>query len=92
MQVNVLQRPFNEVEEINAQIEEVNVKEELEVYKLPKIIGTEVKPLKTLTLDEAVMQMDLTRDHFLLFRCEEDQKLKLLYLRTDGNYGLIQPE
>jgi putative sigma-54 modulation protein len=92
MQVNVLQRPFNEVEEINAQIDEVNVKEELEVYRLPKIIGTEVKPLKTLTLDEAVMQMDLTKDNFLLFRCEEDQKLKLLYLRTDGNYGLIQPE
>jgi putative sigma-54 modulation protein len=92
MQVNVLERPWNEVEAINAEIDEVNVKKKIDVYKLPKVIGTEVRALKTLTIDEAVMQMDLTRDHFLLFRFEEDQKLKLLYLRTDGNYGLIQPE
>jgi len=92
MQVNVLQRPYNEVEEINAEIEAVSVKKKIDVYKAPKIIGTETKPLKMLTVDEAVMKMDLSGNSFLLFRSEEDQKLKVLYRRTDGHYGLIQPE
>lgn len=92
MQVNVLQRPYNEVEEINADIESVNVKREMGEYRPTKIIGTETRLLKMLTIDEAVMKMDLSGDRFLVFRCEEDQKLKVLYLRTDGHYGLIQPE
>jgi putative sigma-54 modulation protein len=92
MQVNVLQRPFNELEAINAEIETANAKKEIDEYRPPKIIGTETRPLKMLTIDEAVMKMDLSGDDFLLFRCQEDQKLKVLYRRTDGNYGLIQPE
>jgi putative sigma-54 modulation protein len=92
MQVNVLQRPYNEVEEINAAIEAANVKKELDEYRSPKIIGTETKPLKMLTVEEAVMKMDLSGDYFLIFRSEDDQKLKVLYRRTDGHYGLIQPE
>lgn len=92
MHVNVVQRPFGELEDINAEIEAVNIQKQIEAYKIPKIIGKETKVLKTLTLDEAVMKMDLSGDQFLIFRAEEDQKLKVLYVRTDGNYGLIQPE
>lgn len=90
MQVNVLQRPYNEIEEINAAIEAENASQN--GLTVPKIIGTETKPLKMLTVDEALMKMALSGDHFLIFRCEEDQKLKILYRRSDGNYGLIQPE
>ncbi len=92
MQVNVLQRPFNELESINAEIEAESAKSEIEANRPTKIIGTETRPLKTLTINESVMKMDLSGDGFLLFRCEEDQKLKVIYRRTDGNYGLIQPE
>jgi putative sigma-54 modulation protein len=92
MQVNVLQRPFDEVEAINAEIEAANLEEGLQQYRAPRMVGTETKPLKTLTIEEAIMKMDLSGDHFLVFRAEEDQKLKVLYRRTDGNYGLIQPE
>lgn len=92
MQVNVLKRPFDEIEEINADIEAEAVQKEMGAYKPHKIIGTETKHLKMLTIDEAVMKMDLSGDSFLLFRSEEDQKLKVLYRRTDGNYGLIQPD
>jgi putative sigma-54 modulation protein len=92
MQVNVLHRPYSEVDEINAAIEAANVQKEIEELSAPKIIGTETKPLKTLTVNEAVMKMDLSGDNFLIFRAEEDQKLKVLYRRTDGHYGLIQPD
>lgn len=92
MQVNVLHRPHNELDEINAAIEDVNAKKQMESLLAPKIIGSETKPLKTLTLNEAVMKMDLSGDSFLIFRSEEDRKLKVLYRRKDGHYGLIQPE
>jgi putative sigma-54 modulation protein len=92
MQVNVLHRPYNELAEINAAIDAANGKKAMEGFATHKIIGTETKPLKMLTLDEAVMKMDLSGDQFLIFRSEEDQKLKVMYRRNDGNYGLIQPE
>lgn len=92
MQVNVLHRPYSEIDEINAAIEEINANSKIQAFGPPKIIGTETKPLKTLTIEEAVMKMDLSGDSFLIFRAEEDMKLKVLYRRKDGNYGLIQPE
>lgn len=92
IQVNVLRRPYDEVAEINAEIEAENYKESLSAYVPPKVIGMETKKLKILTLNEAVMKIELSGDEFLLFRAEEDRKLKLLYRRKDGNYGLILAE
>ncbi len=92
MQVNVLQRPYNEVESINAEIDAINVKKEMDAYRPPKVIGAETKHLKMLTVDEAVMKMELSGNSFMPFRGEEDQKLKVIYRRTDGNFGLMQLE
>ena len=90
MSVNVLHQDWDEVAEINAEIDAANHKKN--PFSLPKVIGTETKALKTLTLKEALMKLDLLGDQFLIFRSEEDQKLKVLYRRKDGHYGLIQPE
>lgn len=87
MQVNVIRRPYDELEEINAEIEASAMR-----FKAPQLISTEKKPLKTLTVDEALMKMDLSGDHFMVYRSEEDHKLKVIYLRSDGNYGILLPE
>ncbi|MCB1067823.1 MAG: sigma 54 modulation/S30EA ribosomal C-terminal domain-containing protein, partial [Simkania sp.] len=50
------------------------------------------RPLKHLTLDEAVMKMELSDDHFMVYRSEEEQNLKVIYRRRDGSYGIIAPE
>lgn len=92
VQVNVLRRPYNELDEINAQIEEENKKKQQQLFQHPQIIGKETRPLKMLTTEEAVMRLELSGDQFLVYRAEEDQRLKVLYLRSDGHYGLIQPE
>lgn len=90
LKVNVLQRPYNEIEEYNAEIEAAEKQKMSSV--LPKIIGTETRALKTLTADEAVMKMDLSDDNFLIFRNEIDRKLNVIYRRSDGNYGVILVE
>ena len=87
MTVNVVRRPYNELEEINAEIEAENHKEQIAL-----VIATEKRPLKNLTLDEAVMKIDLSGDAFLVYRDELDKKLKVIYRRNDGNYGIIQTE
>jgi putative sigma-54 modulation protein len=92
MKVNVLQRPYNEIDEYNSTIE-TEIKEKRSRENLPgKVIGEEQLPMKQLTTDEAIMKMELSGDHFLIYRCEEDRKIKVIYRRNDGNYGIIQPE
>jgi putative sigma-54 modulation protein len=92
MQINVLKRPFTDLDFINEAIEIENAVHEMEEYQVPQIIGADTRPMKTLTTEEAIMKMELSDDNFMLYRCEEDRKLKVIYRRKDGNYGLILPE
>lgn len=92
MQINVLQRPYDAVEEFNEEIEIASKKTLADDYRPPKIIGADTRPLKTLTTEEAIMKMELSDDNFMIFRGEEDKKLKVIYRRKDGHYGIILPE
>lgn len=94
LEVNVLQAPFDEVEEFNEEIEEQNAQEVDAAFQPHKIIGTDTRSLKTLTVEEAMMKMDLSDDVFLIFKDESDkaQALKVIYRREDGNYGLIKTQ
>ena len=42
-------------------------------------------------VEEAVMQMDLVNDAFLVFTNARTDRVNVLYRRKDGHYGLIQP-
>ena len=90
--VTVYEREQEELNEINDAIEEANQTETVESISLPKVIKSKLRPLKILTLQEALLKMELSDDNFLVFRSEEDQKLKVLYKRRDESYGLLQPE
>ncbi|HEY5259229.1 MAG TPA: ribosome-associated translation inhibitor RaiA [Rhabdochlamydiaceae bacterium] len=93
MKVSVWEAPkYNELEEINAEIEAENRRIEQEKVSMPQVIGMETRVLKILTTEEAMMKMDLSGDKFLVYRGEEDRKLKVIYRRDDGNYGIIQTE
>jgi putative sigma-54 modulation protein len=92
MKVNVVNRPYNELEEFNAEIENANKEQEKKSYQPPKVIKAKTLPLKTLTTEEAVMKMELSGFEFLIFRGEEDRKLKVIYRRKDGTYGIVQVE
>lgn len=87
--VNVIQPLKDDLKLINEEIEAENARQEEEKYKLHEIVATETMPLKMLTHDEAVMKMEITDDHFLIFKAEEDQKIKVIYRREDKNYGLV---
>ncbi|MBI5062063.1 MAG: ribosome-associated translation inhibitor RaiA [Desulfatitalea sp.] len=46
---------------------------------------------KPMDVDEAIMQMDLVEDNFLVFTNARSDRVNVLYRRKDGHYGLIQP-
>lgn len=89
--VNVIER-ISPVDDINDQIEEENLRQVEEDLRPHRIVSKEKKRLKTLNQEEAIMKMELSEEHFLVYRSEEDQKLKVIYRRDDGNYGVIEAE
>lgn len=94
MKVNVLGplAEIDEIEEINNQIEEENLREEEELYKPPKIVATERMPLHLLTRDEAIMKMELSNNNFLIYKGEEDRKLKVIYRKDGTQFGIVEVE
>lgn len=93
MNVNVI-RPHrdDDLNEVNGEIEEENARNLIDQYRPHQVVSKEVKSLKTLSLDEAIMKMELSGDIFLIYRSEEDQKVKVIYVRKDGDFGVIEPE
>lgn len=53
-----------------------------------KVTHIEYKPMD---VDEAVLQMDLTTENFLVFTNARTDQINVLYRRNDGDLGLIQP-
>jgi putative sigma-54 modulation protein len=60
--------------------------------KGPEVINTKRLPVKPMSVEEAVMQMDLMSNDFLVFRNAANETLSVVYRRKDGHYGLIEPE
>lgn len=93
MNVNVYSSSSkDQLDELNDSIEEENQRILQDTFQPHSIVTKENRPLKTLTFEEAMMKMDLSQDSFLVFKSEEDQKLKVIYRRQDDNYGVIEPE
>jgi putative sigma-54 modulation protein len=56
-----------------------------------KIIKTEKVDTKPMDVDEAAMQMELSKRNFLVFFNSKSNTINVIYKRNDGNLGLIEP-
>lgn len=66
--------------------------ESLEAQPEPVVITTRTETAKPMTVEEAVMQMDLLHKDFLVFSDARSGEINVLYRRKDGNFGLIEPQ
>ena len=70
--------------------------EDLPTDDLAGEVGTVVRtkrfPMKPITVEEAVLEMELLGHDFFLFHNVETGEHSVVYHRRDGNYGLIEPE
>lgn len=56
----------------------------------PRVIKTENLFIKPMTMEDAIMQMDLMGNDFLVFTNSTSNSINVLYKQKDGNYGLIE--
>jgi putative sigma-54 modulation protein len=77
---------------LNTEIESETKRRRANEIALHEIVKTEMQSVKILTDAEAIIKMDFSSAPVLVFRGEADRKLKVLYRRADGNYGVIEPE
>jgi len=59
--------------------------------KVPQVVSKETIVARTMSVDDAVMQLDLASDDFLVFTNAISQRINLVYRMEDGQYGLIEP-
>lgn len=58
-----------------------------------RIVRTKTFPIKPMTQEEAILQMNLLGHSFFAFRDEDaDGAFAVVYCRNDGDYGLIEDE
>lgn len=58
----------------------------------PEIVRSHSFFVKPMSVEEAVMQMDLLDKTFLVFTDDQSEEMNVVYRRSDGNYGLIVPD
>jgi len=61
------------------------------VKETAKIIKNKRFELKPMSPDEAAMQMELLDKDFYVFINDISNDINVIYLRQDGNFGLIEP-
>lgn len=55
-----------------------------------RVIRAEQVEVKPMDIEEAIMQMELINNSFLVFRNTRTEQVNVLYRRKDDNYGLIE--
>lgn len=75
-------------------IESLTAAEDTQSPETPRhrVILREKLAMKPMNVDEAVLQLELVDDTFLVFSNAETQQVNVLYSREDGTYGLIEPQ
>ena len=58
----------------------------------PQVVKTKRFAVKPMSQDEAILQMELLGHNFFVFTNADTNQVNVLYQRSDGNYGLIEPE
>lgn len=58
----------------------------------PEIVRLKSFELKPMSAEEAAHQMEMLGHNFYLFLNSDTDSVNVVYLRKDGNYGLIEPQ
>ena len=57
-----------------------------------KVVRTKTFPVRPMSVEDAILQMELLGHSFFVFVNVETDRTNVLYLRKDGDLGLMEPE
>lgn len=75
-------------EMVNLDLDEV---EDWEEDEQSKVVRTKKFAVKPMSVEEATLQMEMLGHSFFVFLNAETDDVNVVYMRKDGNYGLIEP-
>ena len=58
----------------------------------PRIIKTNNLAIRPMSIEEAALRLDDSKNEFIVFRDIDSDKVSVIYKRRDNNLGLIAPE
>jgi len=58
----------------------------------PQIVKVRKIAPKPMTVQEAVLQLELLENDFFVFSNSQTERVNVVYRRNDGNYGWIEPD
>ena len=80
------------VTEWNVQVLEPGNLRETGDHNRPRIIRTNTLPIRPMSIEEAALRLDDSKNEFIVFRDLDTDKVSVIYKRRDDNLGLIAPE
>lgn len=69
-----------------------NVPDDIFAEFMPKIVKKDTRKIQTMSVDEAVMQMDLLHAPFFIFNNPQTKALNVVYRQADGSVGWVSPQ
>ena len=82
------------IDETDGTVDAVEIEDEVDEQETDAanpVIVAERGPVMRLTVGDAVKELDLTEQPFLVFRNAGNDRLNVVYRRSDGNIGWIDP-
>ena len=68
------------------------IEEEVPEEEGPKVVRHKTFPVRPMSVDDAIIQMELLGHSFFAFVNVETERTNILYQRKDGDLGLLEPE
>ncbi|MEA3312877.1 MAG: ribosome-associated translation inhibitor RaiA [Caldisericota bacterium] len=62
------------------------------IEEQPRVVKFKSFAMKPMSLNEAILQLELLDHDFFVFKEADTEQIKVIYKRRDGNYGLIEPK
>lgn len=59
---------------------------------MPRLVRSEKFAIKPMGIEEAILQLNILGYDFLSFYNSNTEKVNVVYKRSDGDLGLIEPE
>lgn len=72
-------------------LEPGQLREETE-QRAPRIVKTNNIPIRPMSIEEAALRLDDSKNEFIVFRDLDTDRVSVIYKRRDNNLGLITPE
>jgi len=60
--------------------------------RLPRIVKTNNIAIRPMSIEEAALRLDDSKNEFIVFRDIDTDRVSVIYKRRDDNLGLISPE